>query len=615
MAKKKGNRSKGQKKGGGKKNKKGEKLTYEPESAETKLGEMPDFLMDDESKPSTNIDVIISNFNMNTPDMDPLLKNTDLKLVRGRRYGLFGKNGIGKSTLLRQISEKRIEEFPRQLHVLHVEQEAPASDKTVVDFVIESDYKKKQLEAYEETLLTQIENETAPENANEILERLYEVLGEMKVWSAETRAMAILEGLQFSPAMQKKATKDLSGGWRMRVSLACALYVEPDILLLDEPTNHLDFPAVIWLETYLKTYEKTLVVVSHDRSFLNAVVTDIIDFRDMQLTYYKSNYTGYLKIREDLHKDQKRRHDAQQKQIAHMQSFIERFKSSEKESALVQSRMKELKRMEIIEDVVTEKQWKFSFPEPEKLKNEETLCSVSDLWFDYHEETPRDKYLLKDINVHMDLSSRVGVLGTNGCGKSTLIKLIVGQIEASEGKIKLNDYARTALFTQHHVDQLDLTMTPLEYLQNTFKGDNIKDQEGRNHLGALGVKGDLALQVIGSLSGGQKSRVAFAMVTWKRPHILIMDEPTNHLDTEAIDALLDAVNRFAGAVIVVSHDQYFLKQAVNEFWAVAMDGHLEVIHDLDEAKGFSYQIFPDAEDEDEANKSKKKKGRKDSDSD
>lgn len=552
---------------------------------------------------SKRVDIIIEPFSMTTPTGIPLINNCELRIVQGHRYGMIGRNGVGKSTLLDQMVNKTIPGWPQQLDVYMVKQEVNVGEKSVLEHVMDSDLARIRLMEFEEKLLDLMDEEAAPENADEILEIVYEVRDDMKVWTAEGRAQEILDGLQFTKEMQKMKTQHLSGGWRMRVALACALYREPDILLLDEPTNHLDFPAVIWLEKYLKTYPRSFILVTHDRHFLNETITHMIEFKDMTLTYTKGDFETWTNTKTDAERKHASDYDAQQKQIAHIKKFVERFRDDENQSSLVQSRLKELKKMALIEKPVAEKELHFKFPIPEKMKNDVALCRVQGVSFDYDAKKPLDKCLLRDVELFVDLDSRIGVLGANGCGKSTLIKLLMKEIQPIEGKIVMNEYSRVACFTQHHVDLLDMNMTAVEILQDRFTGDDLTVQVARNHLGSFGLGGNLPLQKIGTLSGGQKSRVSLAILTWTQPHILIMDEPTNHLDMSTIDSLLEAVNKFEGAVLIISHDQYFLNHFAKEFWAVASNGKVDVLYDIEAAKDHSYLI---PEEEAEADSGPKK---------
>jgi len=415
-----------------------------------------------------------------------------------------------------------------------------------------------------------------------INERISQDIG---VDSAVARATNIVTGLGFTKEMREKKTEDLSGGWRCRVALACALFVAPDLLMLDEPTNHLDFPGVTWLENYLKNYKKTAVVVSHDKTFLNNVVSDIVHIEGKKLHYYKGNYKSFERVRAENRRAAQKAFEAQQMKMKKMKEFIARYKTDENQASLVQSRMKELAKMEregLAEEVKDEKELTFRFPEPSKLDHD--IARIIDMSFGYDPK----KLVLKNVEFNVTMKDRVGVLGVNGCGKSTLLKLILEMHKPTSGKIEFNRHARVAYFTQHHMDLLDPKLTPVEFLQQKFPQDNIKTHEARQHLGRFALSGDLQLQSIGLLSGGQKSRVSFAALTWEQPHVLIMDEPTNHLDIETIEALIQAIKAFNGGIIMVSHDQYFLESIAEEYWGINDRGDTARFLDLDEAKEFSY---------------------------
>merc|ERR550534_404540 len=378
----------------------------------------------------------------------------------------------------------------------------------------------------------------------------------------------VLNGLQFTARMQNLATEDLSGGWRMRVSLACALFIEPDILLLDEPTNHLDFPSVCWLQEYLQTYEKILLTVSHDREYLNTVCTDIIHLDRCKLTYYRGNFDQFIKTREELRRSQAVQYEKQQNMIKHNEEFIRKFKANKKWSTQAQSRMMMLDKLVRVEKVVDDYSFKFRFPEPAPLKHV-IVVEIENLTFGYFGEDTSGtgaKYLFKDVKLKLEQGQKVGFLGANGAGKSTLVKLIMKQLQPVKGKCYVPNAVHVGFFAQHHVETLNMNMTPVEYLKVCFPEAELQSRYSK--LGGFGIGHELATKKIGLLSGGEKSRVAFSILTWENPHILIMDEPTNHLDLASIVALQEALSEFEGCVIIISHDQRFLKGICHKYWAL-----------------------------------------------
>jgi len=356
-----------------------------------------------------------------------------------------------------------------------------------------------------------------------------------------------------------KPTKHYSGGWRMRISLARALFCQPDLLILDEPNNHLDLEACIWLETYLVDWKKTLLVVSHDSSFLNEFVDNIILIHNKTLTQYKGDYETYLKVLASNRRSKAKAHDATTKKQARLKDFIQRNKTS-KAAGQVRSRQKMLEKLDEIELDVDDATLKFSFPDcgglgPNPLK-----------FYDANFEYSKDAKIFSKLEFAIDTDSRIALVGRNGVGKSTLMNLMIGDLEPTTGFIERDRHMRVARFHQHHVDQLNMSQTVMEYMKERFS--NAKDQEIRNHVAKFGLTGSLALQAINTLSGGQKSRVAFAELAWLKPHILFLDEPSNHLDLETIESLAKALADFDGGVVVITHNQYLVQLVCDEIWVV-----------------------------------------------
>lgn len=526
-------------------------------------------------------DIKIDTFDLYVGDGQRILSNASLTLAYGRRYGLVGQNGIGKSTLLRALARRELD-IPKHITILHVEQELRGDDTLALQSVLDADVWRKQLlfeernidariteieklkaEFDEESLeIRKLENEQS--DLNDKLEEVHEKLGEIESDKAEARASSILFGLGFSQEAQKMPTNSFSGGWRMRLSLARALFCKPDLLLLDEPTNMLDVPSSTYLGNYLQTYPATVLVVSHDREFLNEVATDIIHQHSERLDYYRgANFNSFYNTREERLKIQKKEYENQMAVRAHMQAFIDKYRYNAAKSSEAQSRIKKLEKMPVLEAPEEEKTITFRFPDPEGLSP--PILQLLDVTFGYDPK----KLLLSHVDLDIQLNSRISLVGANGCGKTTLLKILMGNNIPLDGSVSKNSRLRIGYFAQHHVDGMDLTKNAVEWMSSKYPGKT--DEEYRRHLGSFGITGSLALQKMQLLSGGQKSRVAFSALCLTNPHILILDEPSNHLDTSGLDALSTALKKFKGGVLMVSHDVSMIKEVCDEIW-VSEDG-------------------------------------------
>ncbi|KAH9172901.1 P-loop containing nucleoside triphosphate hydrolase protein [Lactarius sanguifluus] len=503
-----------------------------------------------------------------------ILSGASLTLAYGRRYGIIGRNGVGKSTLLRHIAMREVP-IPPHITILFVEQEIVGDDTTALNSVLKADVWRDHLLAEEARLNARLaELDASPgelevqidEAKDEVSGRLAEVhasLAEMEAESGPARAAALLAGLGFSEEDQGRPTRSFSGGWRMRLALARALFVKPALLLLDEPSNHIDLNALAWLEDYLQTWPGTLIVVSHDRAFLDAVATDIIHQHSGRLDYYKGNFTQFYSTKSERERNLRREYDAQMEYRKHLQAFIDRWRYNANRAAQAQSKIKILEKLPELSPPVAEETESFRFPETEKISP--PLLQLSEGTFGYDPS----KIILNHVNFDVGLDSRLAIVGSNGAGKSTLIKLLTGELTPLSGQVNRNGRLRVGYFAQHHVDTLIPTMNPVQFLAHKFPGKT--EQEYRQHLGNFQITGMTGMQSIGTLSGGQKSRVAFAVLSLQRPHILLLDEPTNHLDLEGLDALMSALSTWNGGVIIISHDERFITSVAKELW-VCGDG-------------------------------------------
>ncbi|KAJ7451155.1 P-loop containing nucleoside triphosphate hydrolase protein [Mycena latifolia] len=501
-----------------------------------------------------------------------ILSGATLTLAHGRRYGLIGRNGVGKSTLLRHIAMREVP-IPAHITILFVEQEIIGDDTLAIDSVLKADVWRDHLMKEEASLnatLTSLEAEgddkrfvDAREEASSRLADVHARLSDMDAESGPARAAALLAGLGFDEADQQRPTKSFSGGWRMRLALARALFVKPALLLLDEPSNHIDLNALAWLEDYLQTWPGTLLVVSHDRAFLDAVATDIVHQHSNRLDYYKGNFTQFYSTKSERDRNLRKEYDTQMDYRKHLQAFIDRWRYNANRAAQAQSKIKILEKLPDLQPPEVEETEQFKFPETEKISP--PLLQMNEVTFGY---TP-DKIILKGVNIDVGLDSRIAIVGANGAGKSTLIKILTGDLYPFSGHVNRNGRLRVGYFAQHHVDSLIPTMSPVQFLASKFPGKS--EQEYRQHLGNFQISGMTGLQSIGTLSGGQKSRVAFAVLSLQQPHILLLDEPTNHLDIEGLDALMLALEKWNGGVIIISHDERFITTVAKELW-VCGDG-------------------------------------------
>ncbi|XP_034949358.1 ATP-binding cassette sub-family F member 3-like [Chelonus insularis] len=515
-----------------------------------------------ESKGGTNKtqDIRIENFDVAYGNKI-LLQGADLTLAFGRRYGLIGRNGLGKTTLLRMISSKQLR-IPSHIRVLHVEQEVAGDDTSALNSVLECDEERNSLLKREAELQILIEKEGGKSDAlGEELAKVYEAMQHAEVDKSPAKASAILSGLGFSVERQSWPTKSFSGGWRMRLALARALFSRPDLLLLDEPTNMLDIKAILWLERYLQSWPTTLLVVSHDRNFLDTVPTDILYLKGQKIEAYRGNYEQFEKTRGEREKNMQREYEAQQAKRAHVQEFIDRFRYNANRASCVQSKIKMLEKLPELKPVEKEPTVTLRFPDVESLSP--PILQLNEVFFRYAGST-NNEYVLSNVNLTATLQSRICIVGENGAGKTTLLKIITGSLSPTHGTLHVHRNLKFGYFSQHHVDQLDMRVCSVELLQNHFPGKPI--EEYRRMLGSFGISGDLALQTISSLSGGQKSRVAFALMCAANPNFLVLDEPTNHLDIESIEALGKALNICQAGVILVSHDERLIRMVCTELW-------------------------------------------------
>ncbi len=496
-----------------------------------------------------------------------ILEDAGVTVAEGRRVGVVGANGAGKSTLFKLITgelhaDNGTVSLSDRYTIGFVRQDIGDMDMPLLDVVLAADVERSRL-------MHAVETEQDPYKIADIYARLDDI----DAYAAPARASSILAGLGFKDDQLGEPLRNFSGGWRMRVALAAALFRQPDLLLLDEPTNHLDLEAIMWLEAYLASYPKTLLMISHDRELLNTCVTHIIHVDNKKLTAYTGNFNTFERERAEKLMSQQKLHEKQTAMRAHMQAFVDRFKAKASKAKQAQSRLKALEKMDVVDAVIAERGIKFHFPQPEELPPPILTIRHADIGY-----TPTNP-VLRNVDEIIDMDDRIALLGANGNGKSTLIKLIAGRLAALQGEVVASGKLRIGYFSQHQAEELRLDESPLNAMARVMEGK--RETDVRALLGRFGFNKTLAENRIGSLSGGEKARLLFALMSYNAPHLLLLDEPTNHLDMDSREALVEALNAYQGAVVIVSHDPSMVERVADRLWLVAngtctvFDGDLE----------------------------------------
>ncbi len=499
-----------------------------------------------------------------------LFEQASFAINPGHKAGLTGANGCGKSSLFALLrGELHADEgdfsMPPKWIIAHVAQETPAVEKSAIDYVLDGDGELREVETALETAVMADDGHLQGE--------LHAQLESIDGYTARSRAARLLHGLGFKPGEEERLVTTFSGGWRMRLNLAQALMCRSDLLLLDEPTNHLDLDAVIWLQEWLRSYPGTLLLISHDRDFLDEVVGEILHVEQQRITLYSGNYTAFERIRAERLANQQSAYEKQQREIKHVQSYIDRFRAKATKAKQAQSRIKALERMEQIAPAHVDSPFHFAFRSPQKLPDPLLMLDRIDVGYD-------ERLILNGVTLSLYPGDRIGLLGHNGAGKSTLIKVIAGELTARSGEIKPAKDLKVGYFAQHQLEQLHADSTPVEHLQRLDpKAD---EQSLRDFIGGFGFNNERALSPVAPFSGGEKARLVLALLVYQRPNLLLLDEPTNHLDLEMRHALALALQGFEGALVVVSHDRHLLRSVTDKLLLVDGGKADEFDGDLDD---------------------------------
>jgi ATP-binding cassette subfamily F protein 3 len=521
----------------------------------------------------------------------PLLEQVDVTLNPGDKIGLIGANGAGKSSLFAMMRgelhpDQGEIDFPAKWRVAYVAQETPPLDRAALDYAIDGDVTLRKLEAE----LARLESEPESTENGIAIGEIYSALADADAYTVQSRGEQLLLGLGFTIDQMQQPVASFSGGWRMRLNLAQALMCPSDLLLLDEPTNHLDLDAIIWLEDWLKRYAGTLLIISHDRDFLDEVVNVVVHIDERKLKRYSGNYSSFERQRAAQMILAAGALEKQQRKRAHLESFVNRFKAQASKARQAQSRMKALAKMEELAPLRAAAEFSFEFREPLSAPNPLLVMEDVNAGYKIEDEATGEithKTIVNKIKFSLQIGQRIGLLGVNGAGKSTLIKTIAGELSPLTGDATMGKGLNIGYFAQHQVEMLRHDESPLWHLAKI--APTVREQELRNFLGGFNFPGTMVTSSIAPFSGGEKARLALALIVWQRPNLLLLDEPTNHLDLETREALTEALAQFEGTLVVVSHDRHLLRATTDEFIIVA-DGKLQPFDgDLDDYKDWLFK--------------------------